>query len=614
MEYYDDEDDQKGAWTEDEDVELSRLQRKHGNRWAAVSDEIPGRTGQQCAQRWRHKVNPDIRKDKWAEAEDAQLQALFALHGQRWADIARHMVGRTDQQCMGRWRRHLDPSIKREQWSTREDRKLTELHVRFASNWSAISKVMGNRTAQQCRARWFQAHFTGKRYLDEHGDLLTPRSADTAEAGVEFAKALAAAAGKTLRPNGVSAAAERGVSPPASAADADADAKKPAAGSRKRKFAAALAAAADHQGDGGSGGPVTAKIARVSGAPLQRDGNGRFVPKGPSGAAADTAAAAEGTTTLLWTPMPSPGNIITRTYRQIAGSSSAPPALLTKSAPPSELCSGGGLTRAVSLPLDVLFDAIDCVGGHEDGFEGEDENTEVGEVGEEAVEEVGFSAIVPSQAALTKSIGFVALTIPGSGGAALEMPPPCSPAGGLLSFFRPTSAAPPSSARPIRESSAGSSLRAFFAPPPHIRTHAIAAEGAAHAHAATPPAAAAMAVSSPGCQSGSILATFNSGDWGALLSQHDFASVAAACLGSIDDVIMPLSPLGNGVSVFARRAASSRTLSLFGGGGGAVIGGGNNGCGVGAGGTSGGTGGGDAVVTLTAPELTAAPAAFVTTH
>ena len=39
---------------------------------------MPGRTGQQCAQRWRHKVNPNIRKDKWTEAEDRQVRPLPA--------------------------------------------------------------------------------------------------------------------------------------------------------------------------------------------------------------------------------------------------------------------------------------------------------------------------------------------------------------------------------------------------------------------------------------------------------------------------------------------------------------------------------------------------------
>ena len=52
------------------------LQEIHGNRWALVAAELPGKTGQQCAQRWRHKVNPTIHKDKWTDAEDAMVRAV----------------------------------------------------------------------------------------------------------------------------------------------------------------------------------------------------------------------------------------------------------------------------------------------------------------------------------------------------------------------------------------------------------------------------------------------------------------------------------------------------------------------------------------------------------
>ncbi|EEH59189.1 uncharacterized protein MICPUCDRAFT_9060, partial [Micromonas pusilla CCMP1545] len=115
---------------------------KHGNRWAAVADEFPGRTGQQCAQRWRHKVNPSIRKDKWTEDEDVLLHALVEKLGTRWAHIAESIPGRTDQQCMGRWRRHLDPKVKRDAWSTKEDRALAELKHQHGTNWSSIAKSL----------------------------------------------------------------------------------------------------------------------------------------------------------------------------------------------------------------------------------------------------------------------------------------------------------------------------------------------------------------------------------------------------------------------------------------------------------------------------------------
>lgn len=199
--------------------------------------------------------------------EPEQLQALVDTYGLRWADISRRMEGRTDQQCMGRWRRHLDPSVSRKQWSTKEDRALAELRVRHGANWSAIAKTMKNRTAQQCRARWFQAHFTGHRYLDDHGNLLSPRSADKAEREVEAAKAAAAAAGKTLRPNGVKAANNNNLNNILNnikPAEVDSASASPDRKKRRRDS---------------SGSSQDGKLQRRNSEHLRRDGSGRFIPR-----------------------------------------------------------------------------------------------------------------------------------------------------------------------------------------------------------------------------------------------------------------------------------------------------------------------------------------------
>ena len=66
------------------------------------------------------------------------------------------MGGRTDQQCMGRWRRHLDPNVTRGAWSAEEDVALRDLYNRLGPKWSLICRSVPGRTAQQCRARWFQ--------------------------------------------------------------------------------------------------------------------------------------------------------------------------------------------------------------------------------------------------------------------------------------------------------------------------------------------------------------------------------------------------------------------------------------------------------------------------
>lgn len=61
-------------------------------------------------------MNPNIKKEKWTSDEDAALLELVGQFGNAWAEISRRLEGRTDQQCMGRWRRHLDPAIKRDAW------------------------------------------------------------------------------------------------------------------------------------------------------------------------------------------------------------------------------------------------------------------------------------------------------------------------------------------------------------------------------------------------------------------------------------------------------------------------------------------------------------------
>ncbi|ABO99570.1 predicted protein, partial [Ostreococcus lucimarinus CCE9901] len=112
------------------------------------------RSGQQCAQRWRHKVNPGIRRERWSEEEDEKLKTLKERYGSRWATIAREMGGRTDQQCMGRWRRHLDPTVTRGAWARDEDELLCGLYDEYGPRWSFICQSVPGRTAQQCRARW----------------------------------------------------------------------------------------------------------------------------------------------------------------------------------------------------------------------------------------------------------------------------------------------------------------------------------------------------------------------------------------------------------------------------------------------------------------------------
>ena len=53
----------EGAWTEEEDRLVVELVEKHGaKKWSLIAQNLPGRIGKQCRERWHNHLNPDINK------------------------------------------------------------------------------------------------------------------------------------------------------------------------------------------------------------------------------------------------------------------------------------------------------------------------------------------------------------------------------------------------------------------------------------------------------------------------------------------------------------------------------------------------------------------------
>lgn len=114
----------KGKWTKDEDEKLIKAYEKHGASWQRVSNEISGRTDDQCAKRYIEVLDPDT-KDRlkpWEHHEDLQLIRQVKNHGTKWRTIALEIKGRPSLTCRNRWRKIVtdvvrgkaDPIIKKE--------------------------------------------------------------------------------------------------------------------------------------------------------------------------------------------------------------------------------------------------------------------------------------------------------------------------------------------------------------------------------------------------------------------------------------------------------------------------------------------------------------------
>ncbi|KAJ4485570.1 hypothetical protein J3R30DRAFT_1376504 [Lentinula aciculospora] len=142
-------------WTQKDDDLLRDAVAKYGvqDNWQAVAGEVPGRDNKACRKRWLHSLSPTVKKSSWTAEEDALLVQLLALYGRRWSFIARQIEGRTDDACSKRYSEALDPTLKRDEWTSDEEAKLLQLYNEIGGKWKEIASQL-QRSSLACRNRF----------------------------------------------------------------------------------------------------------------------------------------------------------------------------------------------------------------------------------------------------------------------------------------------------------------------------------------------------------------------------------------------------------------------------------------------------------------------------
>jgi len=152
--------DDMQSWTSQEDDRLREaliLNKKGTKNWREVAAHVGTKTAHQCQQRWKNTLNPDVLriKGRWTTEEDTRLAELVKRHGTKnWRYIASHLRGRLPKQCRERWCNQLDPHIKKDGLTSDEWVVVKRAHEIYGNRWAEIAKQVPGRTANHIKNQW----------------------------------------------------------------------------------------------------------------------------------------------------------------------------------------------------------------------------------------------------------------------------------------------------------------------------------------------------------------------------------------------------------------------------------------------------------------------------
>ncbi|QCD91807.1 myb proto-oncogene protein [Vigna unguiculata] len=170
----------KGPWSPEEDKILMDYIQKHGHgSWRALP-KLAGlnRCGKSCRLRWTNYLRPDIKRGKFSDQEEQLIINLHAVLGNKWAAIASHLPGRTDNEIKNLWNTHLRKKLLQMGLDPVTHRPRTD-HLNLLTNLQQIlaaAKIVSTLTNPSDINNVLRLHSDAKFQLLQNMFQLTPSS------------------------------------------------------------------------------------------------------------------------------------------------------------------------------------------------------------------------------------------------------------------------------------------------------------------------------------------------------------------------------------------------------------------------------------------------------